>query len=403
MIAIMWLKGYTASYYLLCVVGFLSMLSIMVTNPILSLFAEDVGATGVWIGYAVSGYWISRVVLEIPSGYVSSRFGYYRPMLFGLTLTVIGNLMLVFVNNPVHLVFVRAVNGFGAPFFFAVSMTFIVNLFGAERRGTAMGFFQGIEFIGTIIGSAVSGKLVQELGWQGGFMAAFALSLAALLLFVVPPHIRKETVRGPSSNPLTVGEILGVMKNKTLVIMSVATLAEFIMTNGLIMTIVPLFMRGTLGFSLADVGYVMGARSLGFVVAMFTMGSISDRVGRRPVLMFGLTATAILVVVMSLFSTFFTMATVICVIGFTSGAIWIVGPVISAEAVDSSQRGAAIGVYRTFFDLGSVLGPILMTAVMSGYGVKYCFYLAAALLLVNVPLTYLIDETGEKEGTVLAH
>lgn len=402
MIAIMWLKGYSSSYYLLCVVAFLSMLSAMVTNPILSLFAEDIGATGVWIGYAVSGYWISRVMLEIPSGYISSKFGYYKPMVFGLALTVMGNIMLVFVNNPVHLVFVRAVNGLGAPFFFAVSMTFIVNLFGAEKRGTAMGVFQGIEFIGTIIGSAVGGKLVQELGWQGGFIVALALSVAALLLFVVPPYIR-EIVRGPTSKPLAMGELFGVIKNKTLMIISAATLAEFIMTNGLIITIVPLFMRGTLGFSLADVGYVMGARSLGFVVAMFTMGSISDRIGRRPVLMFGLTATAIMVVVMSFFYTFFTLAVVICVIGFTSGAIWIVGPVISAEAVDPSQRGAAIGVYRTFFDLGSVIGPILMTAVMSDYGVKYCFYIAAALLLVNVPLTYLIDETGKTEGAVIAH
>jgi len=399
----MLLKGYSASYYLLCVVAFLSMLSIMVTNPILSLFAEDIGATGVWIGYAVSGYWISRVVLEIPSGYVSSKFGYYKPMVFGLALTVIGNIMLVFVNNPVHLVFVRAVNGFGAPFFFAVSMTFIVNMFGAEKRGTAMGVFQGIEFIGTIIGSAVSGKLVQELGWQGGFMVALALSVAALLLFVVPPYIRREIVRGPTSKPLTMREIFGVLKNKTLLIIAAATLAEFIMTNGLIITIVPLFTRGTLGFSLADVGYVMGARSLGFVVAMFTMGSISDRIGRRPVLMFGLTATAIMVVVMSFFYTFFTLAAVICVIGFTSGAIWIVGPVISAEAVDPSQRGAAIGAYRTFFDLGSVIGPILMTAVMSGYGVKYCFYIASALLLVNVPLTYMIEETVKTEGAVMAH
>ena len=403
MIAIMWLKGYSASYYLLCAVGFLYMLSVMVTNPILSLFAEDIGATGVWIGYAVSGYWISRVMLEIPSGYVSSRYGYYKPMLFGLTLTAIGNTMLVFVNSPIQLVLVRALNGFGAPFFFAVSMTFIVNLFGSERRGTAMGVFQGIEFGGTIIGSALSGKLVQELGWRGSFMVALALSFAALLIFFVPPHIRKEAVRGPTSKPLAPGEILGVMKNKTLMIVASATLSEFIMTNGLIMTIVPLFMRGTLGFSLADVGYVMGVRSLGFVVAMFVMGSISDRVGRRPVLMFGLAATAILVTVMSVFSTFLTMAAVICVIGFTSGAIWIVGPVISAEAVEQSQRGAAIGVYRTFFDLGSLLGPILMTAVMTGYGVKQCFYVAAALLLLNVPLTYLMDETGKTEAETIAH
>jgi len=397
------LKGYSTSYYLLCVVAFLSMLSIMVTNPILSLFAEEVGATGVWIGYAVSGYWISRVVLEIPSGYVSSKLGYYRPMVFGLALNVVGNIMLVFVNNPVHLVFVRAVNGFGAPFFFAVSMTFIVNLFGAEKRGTAMGVFQGIEFIGTIIGSAVSGKLVQELGWRGGFVAASALSVAALLLFVVPPHIRRETVRGPTSKPLTMGEVVGVLRNKTLMIMAAAILAEFIMTNGLIITIVPLFARGVLGFSLADVGYMMGARSLGFVVAMFTMGSISDRVGRKPVLMFGMTATAIMVVVMSLFSTFFALAAVICIIGFTSGAIWIVGPVISAEAVGPSQRGAAIGAYRTFFDLGSVIGPILMTMVMTEYGVKLCFYIAAALLLMNVPLTYFIEETEKTGGAAKAH
>lgn len=302
-----------------------------------------------------------------------------------------------------HLVLVRAVNGFGAPFFFAVSMTFIVNLFGAEKRGTAMGVFQGIEFIGTIIGSAVSGKLVQELGWRGGFVAASALSVAALLLFVVPPYIRRETVRGPTSKPLTMGEVVGVLRNKTLMIMAAAILAEFIMTNGLIITIVPLFARGVLGFSLADVGYMMGARSLGFVVAMFTMGSISDRVGRRPVLMFGMTATAIMVVVMSLFSTFFALAAVICIIGFTSGAIWIVGPVISAEAVGPSQRGAAIGAYRTFFDLGSVIGPILMTMVMTEYGVKLCFYIAAALLLMNVPLTYLIEETEKTEGAAKAH
>jgi MFS family permease len=133
------------------------------------------------------------------------------------------------------------------------------------------------------------------------------------------------------------------------------------------------------------------------------MGSISDRIGRRPVLMFGLTATAILVVVMSIFSTFYTIAAVICLIGFTSGAIWIMGPVISAEAVDPSRRGAAIGAYRTFFDLGSMIGPILMTAVMSDYGFKICFYIAAALLLVNAPLTYLISETGKTGDAVVDH
>ena len=397
------LKEYGVSYYLLCIVAFLSMFSIMITNPILSIFAKQIGATGVWIGYAVSGYWISRVVLEIPSGYISSKFGYYKPMAFGLLLTVVGSVLLVFVKNPLHLVLIRALLGFGAPFFFAISMTFIVNLFEAEKRGRAMGIFQGIEFIGQIFGAGVSGLIVENLGWQGGFTFALVLTVIALLLFIVPPYIRNETVHGPTKEPLKISEVLGVLRNQTLIIIASATLAEFVMSTGLIMTVVPLYANETLGFSLGDVGYVMGARSIGFVIAMFTMGSISDRMGRKPVLLFGLVATSVLVVIMSFFTSFFTIAAIISIIGFTSGAIWIVGPVISAEAVEPSKRGAAIGAYRTFFDLGSFVGPILMTLVMTDYGVQNCFYVAAALMLLTVPMVFKIRETGGIAEKIVAH
>jgi len=391
---IMLLREYGASYFLLCVVAFLSMFSIMIINPVLPIFSRLIGASGVWIGYTVSGYWISRVVLEIPSGYISSRFGYYKPMAFGLLVTALGSILLVFVNSPVQLVLIRALQGFGAPFFFAISMTFIVNLFDIEKRGKAMGVFQGIEFIGQIIGAGVSGKIIETFGWRGGFTLAFALTFLALLLFIVPPHIRKEVVQGPTKGALSISEVVGVLRNQTLIIIALSTLAEFIMSTGLIMTIVPLYANESLGFSLGDVGYMMGARSVGFVIAMFTMGSISDRLGRKPVLLFGLVATSILVVVMSYFTSFKSIAAVISLIGFTSGAIWIVGPVISAESVEQNRRGAAIGAYRTFFDLGSFIGPIIMTVVMTEYGVQSCFLLAAALMLLTVPLVFRINETG---------
>ena len=397
------LKEYGKSYYLLCVVAFLSMLSIMVTNPILSIFAKELGATGVWIAYAVSGYWISRVVLEIPSGYISSKFGYYKPMLFGLFLTVVGNLLLLFVKNPIHLVLIRMLKGFGAPFFFAVSMTFIINMFEVEKRGKAMGVFQGIEFVGQIIGTGISGRLIDSMGWQGGFAVALALSVGALILFVVPPYIRNETVHGPTTKPLSISEVVGVLKVPTLSIIAIITLAEFIMSTGLIMTVLPLYLTNTFGFTLTDVGYMMGARSIGFVIAMFTMGSISDKVGRKPVLLFGLASTAVLVFSMSFFGGFMSLAAIISIIGFTSGAIWIVGPVMAAEAVTADKRGAAIGAYRTFFDLGSFIGPIIMVAVMNGYGMKSCFYLASILLILSIPMTLRLKETRKIEGDIIAH
>jgi len=399
----MLLKEYPKSYLLLCVVAFLSMFSIMITNPILSLFAKEIGATGVWIGYAVSGYWISRVVLEIPSGYVSSRYGYYRPIAFGLLLTAIGNALMLFVNDPVFLVIIRALNGVGAPFFFAVSMTFIVNLVSADKRGNAMGIFQGIEFIGQIIGSTFSGRIIDTFGWRGGFMIALTLSVIALLLCTIPPYLRRESVKGPTKDPLKVSDLLGVLRNRTMIVIAAVTLSEFIMTSGLINTVLSVYANEELGMSLTQVGYMMGARSIGFVIAMFTMGALADKVGRKPVLLFGIIGTSTLVFLMSGLKTFTPISSIIAIIGFTSGAIWIVGPVVAAEAVSPKQRGAAIGAYRTFFDGGSLIGPIIMALIMTDYGVKLCFYIAALLMIITVPFVFMIKETGGSKGEALVH
>lgn len=391
------------SFYLLCAVAFLSMLSVMITNPVLSIFAKDIGATGVWIGISVSAYWISRVVLEIPSGYISSKYGYYKPMAFGLILTVVGNLLLLFVENPVHLILIRMLKGVGAPFFFATSMTFIINLVGKEKRGKAMGIFQGVEFIGQIGGSLASGRLIESFGWQGGFMVALGLSLLALALYLIPPYIRNEVVQSFETRPLMIKEVLGVLKNKTIIIIAIVTLAEFIMTSGLLGTVLSIYATETLEISLTRFGYMMGIRSVGFVIAMFTMGSLADRIGRKPVLLFGIASTSVLVVLMSLFTSIITLSAIIAVIGFTSGAIWIMGPVISAEAVSAEKRGAAIGAYRTFFDLGSFIGPIVMAFIMDSYGIVYCFYLAGGLMFITLPLVLMIKETERVEGEIIAH
>ena len=183
-----------------------------------------------------------------------------------------------------------------------------------------------------------------------------------------------------------------VFWNRSLLIVSSATFAEFIMSIGVLMTVFPLYASEDLGLSLASIGLLMGARSVGFVAAMFSMGAISDRVGRKPVLMFGVGATAALMAAMNFVSSFTGLVAAIFLLGITTGAIWIVCPVLAAESVAPHQRGAAIGTYRTFFDLGSILGPIIMSAVMESRGISWCFYIASGLLLANLFPTLKLEE-----------
>ncbi len=59
-------------------------------------------------------------------------------------------------------------------------------------------------------------------------------------------------------------------------------------------------------------------------------------------------------------------------------------PVIPLYAREIGTSGVVIGTYRTFFDLESILGPIVMAAVFEAYGMLPYLYLASALLLANL-------------------
>lgn len=377
-------RGYSGAYFVLCGVALLSMLSMSLLSTVIPLFARELGASGVVIGFTVAGYWISRILLEIPSGLISQRFGYFRSMVVGLGLNVAGALLSAFARDPLQFVLARALMGIGAPLFFAVATTFVLNLFDAERRGGAMGIFQGIEFGGSILGSAFSGYVATIFDFRTSFLVSAGLILLSMVPLVVLPHIRKESEGMVAGSSLSFSDIRSVIRNRNLLIVSSATFAEFVMSIGVLMTIFPLFAVESLGISLTDVGLLMGFRSVGFVLAMFSMGAISDRVGGKPVMLFGLGATAVLIAALGFVSSFWGIAAVIFVLGISTGAIWIVSPVLVAESVEPAQRGAAIGTYRTFFDLGSILGPIVMAWVFEAYGMLPCLYLASALLLVNL-------------------
>jgi MFS family permease len=80
---------YNLTYIVLCVIAILAMFSTQLINPLLAIYAKQIGAVGLWIGLSVSAYWVARVLLEIPSGFISTKFGYYLPMAVGLLLTLL--------------------------------------------------------------------------------------------------------------------------------------------------------------------------------------------------------------------------------------------------------------------------------------------------------------------------
>ena len=369
-------------------------------NPLLSIFAKRLGAGSLQIGIVVSGYWIARVLMEIPAGFLSARFGYYRLLVTGLSLSSVGSFLGSLATDPYTLTFFRAITGLGAPLFFGVAMTFIVNLFDESRRGSSMGLFQGVEYLGSFLGASFSGYVVSLLDFRMSFVLSGVISAIAVVLVTLPSNLRKMEAKGdnPHAPALTPSAIRTVLKSRNLPIVSSSIFAQFVLGTGVLVTIFPLYANQQLKMSLQEIGLLMGARSAGYTLSMFFMGYVSDRAGRKPVLFFGLIVTGVLAILLSMAYTFPLLTLLIFFIGMSTGAIWIVCPVLAAEGVSSSERGPAIGTYRTFLDLGSIFGPIIMTATQASLGFSACFYLSALILFANLAPTLGIRETVRKSN-----
>ena len=333
--------------------------------------------------------------MEVPSGIFASRYGYFRLMILGLTLSTLGAFLSGSTSDLIILTLARAVTGFGAPLFYAVSTTLIIDLFNTEQRGRAMGLFQGIEFLGSILGTALSGHLVTLLGFSSTFLLTGAVTAAATLLMAVAPRPKLQTSPGDTGSALfTVFAFKQVLMSRNVLIVSSAILGQAVMHSGILYTVFPLYAREKIGLNLQDIGLLMGLASAGSTLSMLIVGYISDRIGRKPVLFTGLAATGALVLLLSIPTSIAPLGALLFALGFSAGAIWIVLPVLVAEGLPLSSRGPAIGVYRKCMDLGSVFGPVLLSALQDRAGYIICFQLSAALVLAN-----LIPASKAKEAT----
>jgi MFS family permease len=371
------------------------MLGSSLLQPILSIYAKELGASALNVGFIVSGYWITRFIMEIPAGFLSGRFGYYRPLVIGLFISTVGCFLSALAVDPLTLMLSRAITGIGAPLFFGVSMTLVVDIFDERTRGSAMGVFQGIEFAGSILGSAISGFIVASVGFKATFIVSGLISAISVVLIALPPYIRKiSRKRNADAHLLRLSIMAQVLGRRNLLIVSSSIFAEFVMTSGVLYTMYPIFAKERLGLTLQEIGLLMGARSAGFTVSLLFVGYVSDRVGRRLVLLAGLGLTGLLVLILSSMSMVTPIAAIIALIGISTGAIWIVCPVLAAGGIPTQERGPAIGAFRTFMDLGSVFGPILISASQEVFGFNACFYLSSLLLLVNI-----LPAIGIREAT----
>ncbi len=155
---------------------------------------------------------------------------------------------------------------------------------------------------------------------------------------------------------------------------------------GLIFPVMPDLIREVTGNDLSHAAIWGGVLATSFAVMQFLfgpiLGSLSDRFGRRPVLLVSLMVMVLDYLVMAVAHTIWLLLAARVVAGIAA-ATYSTATAYIADITPPDQRGARFGLIGAGFGVGFVLGPII-GGLLAGIDTRAPFYAAAALAAANL-------------------
>lgn len=359
----------------LVLAGMLSRLGYqMARSPVLPRFAQDLGAGPELAGLIIGASTITGVVFKLPAGALSDLLGRRRMMLLGCLFFAGPPFLYPLVQDPIALLLLRFVHGLATAIFSPVASAAVAAL--AEKgRGEKLGWFASASDAGGTVGPLLGGLV---LFWTASYPTTYLLVglLGLPPLFLVlrlppDPPTGPHPDHGPSRWSQFRDGVLEVASHPPVLI---ASSVEAVMYLGYaaFLGYFPLYASG-IGINDAVIGLIIGVQLATTMLAKPLTGRLSDRFGRKPMILVGLLLVAATLPVIPQVRTPLPLALLSAVLGL---GVAIVTPSTTALVADlawAGRMGSAMGVFGTIWDSGEAAGPVVAGVLVAaaGYGVAF--------------------------------
>ena len=377
------------SFWLLCTIGFLAFVSYdLIRSPLLPLFAEKLGAGPEAIGFIVGASTLTGVFMKLPSGTLSDHLGRPRMLLLGLLVFAVAPYGYLVVHQLWQLVALRFLHGLATGIFAPVAMAVVVDLY-SSGRGEALSWYSSFTQAGRLFGRMAGGYLLLWFGFGPTFLMSAVLGLVLLVLFL------RLTLNGESA---PVPQMTGRFSRREMLrgIREVAADSRILVTSGMeafqmlasgaLMAFLPLY-GVMVGLHPGEVGLLFGIQGVSSILTKPVMGRISDRFGRRPLIVTGQLICAAVMGLIPWTGNLWVLLLLAFIFGFGEAVISSSTSALVADLCRAQSYGSAMGVFGTIMDVGHASGPIL-TGLLIGISGYTGAFTGIGLLLAAITILF---------------
>jgi MFS transporter, FSR family, fosmidomycin resistance protein len=389
----------------------------VIIPPIIPLLVSDLGISYAQAGFLLTVFFLMYSVFQLPAGLLADRIGKKRLLVAGFA-GMSGAIILASVAISYEmLIFAQVISGVSGSTFHPAGMSLISDVESDETEGKAMGVFGFGGMVGTMASPVVVGGIAVVAGWRIALAAAAVLGVTVTIVFIVAfddederTGKRSESALGDGGRPQTIQEgfqfirrIINVPLTSGVLILLCVTILVSIQSRAIQTFTTAYIADGAgAGTSVGNLGFF--ALLLGGSISSLWAGDLADRFDRGTLGVVAGVGTAILVAATLLVPTVAGTATswilliVLSLWFFAIGAVMyacvpVKNALISEEA-EQQYSGSLFGVVQTSSAAGSAIGPSLLGAVATNWGVAAAYPAIAAISLLLAGLFGLLSLYG---------
>lgn len=389
------MRGLSSEYQVLvsiCVLIFVNQLGFGSIVPVVPLYARSFGVSQAAIGLTLAVFGLARFLVSLPTAQVADRWGRRHALALGALLTTLGNVLCALAPSYTTFLLARFVAGLGTGMILTACVIILTDISTPERRGRMMGVYNGVFAFGVGIGPLPGGLLAEQFGLSAPFWAFSVMGAVASLLawFRVPEtRMMRGALPQPSGSGaapaprLSFGQQVRLFASQpSFLLISLVSFSAFFSRTGGLFNVIPVLADERLHLTPDQIGLGLSSISVMALLLAYPSGIISDRFGRKVVIVPATLGTGLAFIVFPMAPTFFWFMVACAVWSFGTGFGSAAPNAYAADLVPPGMNAAAMGSYRMLAESGYVAGPLIIGATADVFGVDVALGMTAALLIV---------------------
>ncbi|HEX6533977.1 MAG TPA: MFS transporter [Gemmatimonadaceae bacterium] len=335
----------------------------------------------------IATFGVVKAATNLFAGRLGDRFGRKHVLVAGWLFALPVPLMVMWAPTWSWVVAANVLLGINQGLAWSTTVIMKIDLVGPERRGLAMGLNEFAGYLAVALSALATGEIASRFGlrpepfYLGIAFAALGLGLSQLFVRDTMPHVRHESSLGPNGHAglPRLRELFARVSWRDPALSS-ASQAGLVnnLNDGLAWGLFPLFFAAA-GLSLREIGVLAFIYPATWGIVQLGTGALSDRVGRKWLIVAGMLLQGAALVAMVLVRGFAPWLATGALLGVGTAMVYPTLLAAIGDVAPPAWRGSAVGLYRLWRDSGYAVGALLAGILADTLGMSAAIATIGAL------------------------